>query len=418
MEALPTRELVAAVDAALPERAVVFGSLPPEGRDLDLLAGPAAAAALAAELGRRGFARKGDSFALFGACSAFGVDVGTPGGWGLPDDEAAALRDLAEPLEGYARLARPAPEHELLVLARLLVGDGALRPKRRARLEALLARAPEAWERAERRAAAWRAERALLLLRAAWETGATVPRAERLRALGPRAALPLPHRPAVVAFSGLDGAGKSSQATALADALERLGYEAEVHWAPVDGHRVLELASAAPKAVLRRVRRGSFREEFGSESVMSSYGETPREAHGLQRAVREGWVALNATVTATSQLATALRAGTRGRVVIFDRHALDAAVRLRVLYGGEFPAQKAIVRALWPRTRLAYLLEIPAEVARARKPDDIWSLEQLRAQERMLRAEAPRFGVRVVDGQRPREELCAEIARETWLALP
>jgi hypothetical protein len=61
---------VATVDSLIGERAVVFGSLPPAGRDLDLLLRPAAEAAPAGELPEKGFVSKRGIWARFGACTA------------------------------------------------------------------------------------------------------------------------------------------------------------------------------------------------------------------------------------------------------------------------------------------------------------------------------------------------------------
>jgi len=64
----------------------------------------------------------------------------------------------------------------------------------------------------------------------------------------------------------------------------------------------------------------------------------------------------------------------------------------------------------------AYLIDVPAEVAYARRAEQ-YSLEELARQAELYRAEAERLGVRRLDGSRPREELCEEIARDVWLCL-
>src|SRR5262249_21085436 len=173
-----------------------------------------------------GLERKGSEFALFGACSAFGVELITAERF-LPRSALDDLFGRALPLDGSTALARPAPAHALLVLARLVHEEGRLGPKRRARPERILAEDPHAWERARESASSWRAERALALLERAAAVGTPVPVAERLRARGPRAALRLPRRGVLVALSGIDGAGKSSQARWLADSLTALGADVD-----------------------------------------------------------------------------------------------------------------------------------------------------------------------------------------------
>jgi thymidylate kinase len=108
----------------------------------------------------------------------------------------------------------------------------------------------------------------------------------------------------------------------------------------------------------------------------------------------------------------------KGRVVICDRYSLDSAVHLRYRYGEHrrFRLQAALVRVLSPRPVRAFLLDVPAETGLARKAEQ-YDLGQLARQVRLYREEHEQLGVRRLDGERPREELCAEIAREVWLAL-
>jgi hypothetical protein len=84
------------VDAAVSSRALVFGSLPPAGRDLDLLLQPADHRTATARLAAAGLDRHGDSWALFADCSAAAVDLVRGDEWALPQAEEEAL--LAEAL--------------------------------------------------------------------------------------------------------------------------------------------------------------------------------------------------------------------------------------------------------------------------------------------------------------------------------
>ena len=160
--------VAATVDAAASGRVIVLGSLPPAGRDLDVLARSPERDRIERALDAAGLVRKGSDFALFRACRAYGVEL-------IAAEEfvpQAALEDLfaqALPLEGYTALARPAPAHALLVLARLVVDEGSLQPKRRARLERILAEEPQAWKGARDMASAWRAGGALESLERAAE---------------------------------------------------------------------------------------------------------------------------------------------------------------------------------------------------------------------------------------------------------
>jgi thymidylate kinase len=399
--------VAATVDAAASGRVLVLGSLPPTGRDLDLLARSPERDRIERALCAAGLLRKGSDFALFRACSAYGVELFAAEQF-LPQ---AALDDLfaqALPLRGFGALARPAPAHALLILARLVVDDGRLQPKRGSRLERILVEDPQAWERAREAAPSWHATRALALLERAAVTGKPVPLAERLRALGPRA-LPLPRHGLLVALSGIDGAGKSSQARWLAESLTALGVDVEVVWNDLLGNRALNLLGAPPKALLRLAGRRSERMARYDDAPPSSDAPTASAARGI-------WSTIVTLANAVEQRIMATRSVGRDRVIVFDRSPLDLAVRMQVLYRANVEMQRRLVKLAAPRPDLAFLLDIPAEVSLARK-SDIWLPSQLMEQTTLYRALAPRFGVQRLDGQRPPEEIAAEIAREAWLAL-
>ncbi|MGI8420861.1 MAG: hypothetical protein ACR2MU_01135, partial [Gaiellaceae bacterium] len=190
-----------------------------------------------------------------------------------------------------------------------------------------------------------------------------------------------------------------------------LGHEAVVAWSPI-GSLLLDLVGKPAKVLLGLLRFGRFRdlaERSASGSVMST---------GSGGGGTVAWATFVAVASALEQRRAAARHLVRGHVVIYDRHALDAVVRLRVLYGeaGASRATRLLIRLVSPPTRLAYFLDIRAETSLARK-DDIWSLEQLSAHRAIYLEELPRHGVRRLDGEAAREELCAAIATEVWKAL-
>jgi thymidylate kinase len=390
------------IDRRAGGRVLVFGSTPPRGRDLDLLARPPEEMRLAAILEEEGFVPGGRHWALFRNCSAYGVELVPASEWKLPEAELEALFADARSIEGYANLVRPMPAHALLILARR--ARGRLDAKLRSRVEAVLEEDPDVWSAAHPRAGAWSAGRLLDLLEAAY-------RGERGRAPMP---LPRPRRSVVVAFSGLDGAGKSTQAAALQGALERLGVRAKVVWRPLGDNAVLDLIGKPAKSLLRSLRFGPFRElaeRSAAGAVMSSPGGgEPRGA------VTSAWATFVVLLNLAAQRQAAARVALRGRVVIYDRHVLDSAVRMRFLYGraGRSRLQRLLMRTAAPRARFAYLLEISPETSARRKPD--WTLEQLRRQAELYREEAAAHGVRRLDGERGRDELCALIASEVWRA--
>jgi thymidylate kinase len=404
------RDVATTVDVAATARVLVLGSLPPHGRDLDLLAHPDQRDQIGRALRDAGLAERQSEFALFRGCSAFGVEL-------LSAERFLAgepLRDLfaeAIPLDGFATLARPAPVHALLILARLVTEEGILRAKRRARLERILAEEPRAWEPAREAAVSWCAERALARLERMAGTatkhgspgGALRVHRNRLRR---------PRRGLLVALSGVDGAGKSSQALWLADAMTALGADVEVVWNDLLGNRATKLLAALPKAALRLTGRGRARER------MARWDDSPPRSRsdGSAGRARLAWSLIVTLANALEQQAAAVPSAARGRVVVFDRSPLDLAVRMQVLYRANVELQRRLIALAAPRPDLAFLLDIPAEVSLARK-NDVWSPRQLGEQTELYRELASRFGAARLDGTRAAEEIAAEIARATWLAL-
>jgi thymidylate kinase len=225
-----------------------------------------------------------------------------------------------------------------------------------------------------------------------------------------------PRRGHVVALSGLDGAGKSSQARALRETLERLGYETVVVWTPLGANPFVERVSLAARRLLhllswlgplgRLERRLS--EEGGSLVARPGQAAPRGRFHHL---LAGGWATFLALVNAASQRRSALRHVRRGRIVVFDRYTLDSIVRLRFLHGGTRRFQGRLIRRLSPAPLCSFLLDVPPETALARKRDE-WDLAALRRQAALYREEHGRLAVVRLDGERPREELCAEIAQE------
>lgn len=419
-------ELTKAIDAFLEDSVIVFGSLPPRGRDLDLLARSRERAVIGSLLEREGYSRSGARWVAFGDCSAFSVDLVGAEAWQLPPTALAALFDDAEPLEGVRRLSRPAPHHALLILARRLARSGGeLDDRLVLRVEAALSNDPDAWTRAEQHARAWNAEAALDSLRRAHAgRGSRKARAKARLELG-RWALASKrgrrlilhrvrarHPSLIVAFSGLDGAGKSFQAESLENALEQLGVEAAVFWAP--GGNPLFQMSPALKSVLLRVleRLGRGIPEVGRELSAQSSDEGPHVAP-LPRQRAPVTQAL-AIVAALAQIVS-LRKRARGtRIVIFDRYTLDAVVYVRHRWGHGRPLrfQRWLIRRLCRSPRAHFFIDVPPETAFARKRD--FPIEDLRQRAALYRSEYEALRAKRLDGELPRQVLCAQIAQEVW----
>src|SRR5437763_4132597 len=191
--------LAESIDRILRAPVLVFGSLPPAGRDLDLLARSNEQEVLAAWLEREGFLERGGEWVRFHDCGVESLDLVPVSAWGLLGAEASELFGEALPIPGFERLVCPAPRHMLLILARRLAeGDGRMPHKHRNRIADALSEDASAWEGARASAAEWRAERGLTPLDRARPSCRGASRVTRAPAL---AAWPLRHgRPRAPAF--------------------------------------------------------------------------------------------------------------------------------------------------------------------------------------------------------------------------
>jgi thymidylate kinase len=397
--------LAGLVDSLTHERVIVFGSLPPEARDLDLLSRPEQARELAAQLAAKGFLEHGGEWVRFADCTVESLDLVATTEWRLGDDATERLFAEALPLEGCEHLARPSPAHLVLLVARHVDEDGGfLSTKRRAKIDRALAEDPHAWEHARANAESWNARDALESLQRAYrEAQASEPRKVT--------------RGHVVTFSGVDGSGKTSQIEALIATLERLGFEAveeyvRIEWMTLNENRLLGLVAAPVKALLRLITRPRATTDAGPPS---DPGRSLRRRSAL---VAHAWVLVVALAHARVQRGATRKHIAQGRFVICDRYTLDARVYLRYEYGRErrFKFQTWLLRRLSPQPLRSFYLDVPAETALTRKSEQ-YGLAELETLTELYREEHASFGAKRVDGERPQEELCAEIGGDVWSAL-
>ena len=439
------------IDNVIQDRVLVYGSLPPEGGDLDILARPAELSAIREALVAEGFVPIRRMLVRFrpGQCEM--VELTPSDTWQLPPVELAALFAEAQTIAGARRLAQPAAHHALLIRARKVVGRPKALRKWRNRLARTLMGEPDTWRRAEKHAAAWKAQQALHLLKVASERGGSVPviarwraaveqyrghttpgtRGKReltqlLRAVLPRWLMPRFHRTQVIAFSGLDGSGKSSQARLLRDALRAMGQDAVVVWAGIGTNRSLRWIKSPIRRGLHALPHvGPFRElaervapkAHGAHTPLAEPGARSRRHGVIFRLATAVWMTAMALVNAYTLRKALLRSFGRGRVVIFDRYTLDSAVRLQHWYGASGSARFVtwLMGHLNKHPLRAYFLDAPPQVVFARKPE--WELHDLECRASLYNDEYMRLGVRRLDGTRPIDELFARIASDVWDAL-
>jgi thymidylate kinase len=402
-------DTAARIDAAAPEPVLVIGSLPPTGRDLDLLVRPAAADALSHLLAGEDFHhRRGHVWARFAAGSAEVIELIPADSFGLGQAQLVQLFAEAQPIDGYSSLLRPAAHHRLLMAARRVAGEARVDAKRR---RAATEPDEDAWIRAREMAPTWDAQTALAELEQA--LAGSPPRSWRLRSNAAR--IDRYRRGAVISISGLDGSGKSTQVERLAATLTKLGYPTVTVWTSLVAHPSLSKAAAPVRALL-----GQRRHPEGVEELWPPAGEDHdpatllRERHRWLGLV---WVTFVATMNAWWQLRAVRPHLLRGRIVVCDRYMLDSLVHMRYRYGAQrrYRLQLAIIRMMAPQPLRSYLLDVSPETARARNREYTPAQNELRA--RLYREEYERLGVKLLDGERSREDLSTQIAFEVWSAL-
>ena len=230
-----------------------------------------------------------------------------------------------------------------------------------------------------------------------------------------------PNRGMLVAFSGLDGSGKTLQAQALARVLKTCDIAHSSYWSRVGCSPFTRLVS---RVVQRRSTRGK-----GPAPDWGGPRENLSRWPGFVQAAWAWLMVLDLAVRYTLRVRLPLWRGRLGlgKVVVCDRYALDAAAEvLARASGGGWAVRLAVafLRVASPRPTQAYLLDVPEPVAQARHALPI-STQRLAEYRRWYLSLGPAFGARVEDGQRGAGELgdetAARVVREfqarypTWL---
>lgn len=228
-----------------------------------------------------------------------------------------------------------------------------------------------------------------------------------------------------VSFSGLDGAGKSSQIQALVAGLGEQGRHTEVLWLPF-GFWPEALKDAVPTRLLRRMRprkdgEGVPRqhpEVVGAPPVATSPSRTTMatlRAASAKRVRPALWMVTGTASAMSTGLSLRRRiAGSRADVLVLDRYRLDTLVKLCWVYP-RLPQSwlAGIMRLVAPRPDLEVLFRVAPEVAYARKidrPGEEWSLDQLTKHARLydeLVAGSPT--VVTLDGERDPDEVARDV---------
>lgn len=410
--------LMELLDAAATERLLLWGALPPEGRDYDLMCHPRDLPGLRSWLRHAGFVHLGGTtrwFRLSGdeaqVVDLFPADrvVGHQG-------EIDALFSEARPCPGYRRLCLPSPVHEILLQAVKATWSVPIPHGRQVRIEQALRRDPNVWHHAWHRGRTWGIEDDVERLKIAWRTGGpfTPRRRQALRAVGRRilrGTYPDAQRRGIlIGISGLDGSGKSRQAWLLRAALHNLGRDAVIEWHRVGRDPSVEAVkrSLRPVMGLMRSRRGRATGHSRAKAQRSS-----GPASGLHVGLRAVWVILITLANGAAYRRTVHAHTRRGQDVIYDRYVLDSLVELRFRFGdgAVLALARQLLRVLVPKPAVTFLLVVPPDVALARKADG-FDARDLAQQAHLYTEEAARLRVETLDGTLPPSTLFARIVAE------
>jgi thymidylate kinase len=210
----------------------------------------------------------------------------------------------------------------------------------------------------------------------------------------------------IIAFTGIDGSGKSLQARTLTKVLSREGFPALYvwsRWSPLLLKPIMRLGRLVfgrqgnSEDERYETLRGGKRRMFRHSAVARAWKNLALLDYSLQVLVKIG-----------------LRCR-RGRIIVCDRYLTDLLVDLSNNFGyGEehIPAlHRSPLLGLFPKPDLAFLLDLPAEVAFERK-DDV-PLSYLRDRRALYLSFGAFQGAEIVDGTGTIRDVGEVIHRKT-----
>lgn len=216
-------------------------------------------------------------------------------------------------------------------------------------------------------------------------------------------------RPArlVVAFSGIDGAGKSTQSALLVESLERLEVPARAQWLRI-GYSDSKLLPGVAR-VGRRLLRGS---SGGGDAMKARAAGASPDAHATRRGLLGwGWALVVTLNFVLASRATVRRV--RSAVLASDRALPDALVGLEQGYGGavDLSLQRTLMERLTPTPDLTFYMRLSPAVAYARK-EDIFAAQVLESHARAYDEVVARIPRAVtMDAERPLTEISLDVLR-------
>ncbi len=225
-------------------------------------------------------------------------------------------------------------------------------------------------------------------------------------------------RPMLISLDGIDGSGKSAQAALLAQALEGAALRHRVVWTRGGSSRLLRPVFALGKRFLRpKAGQGSTSREAQANSGGPAQGgvaarEAARSGMFRRPLVRALWPWAMALELGATWLVRVRWPLLRGEVVVADRYVEGALVELAARLDRPDVKRSApgrLLRALAPRPAFSYWLDVPVDVALARKDGDESAAFLAR---QAAAADGRRTGVVTLDATQPAADLSDRIVAE------
>lgn len=210
-----------------------------------------------------------------------------------------------------------------------------------------------------------------------------------------------------ICFVGIDGSGKTLQAEKLAGALAERGIPCAYTWCRYSP-RLLDPLNKLAKRLIRRRKGGSEYSGFTSSK------------RGVLRKPIIGWVWLNLSLLDyLIQVRSCFRGIIEsGKVLICDRFIYDMLADLAINFGrsGEGVARLArhpLIR-LFPKPDRVYFLDVPPDVAWARKKDpNVTDKQYLVDRADAYSTLSDSLGFTRVDGTRSIDEIAEDVLKQT-----
>jgi thymidylate kinase len=215
--------------------------------------------------------------------------------------------------------------------------------------------------------------------------------------------------PFLVSFSGMDGSGKTTHARSLQKCFHACGIRNVYVWSRVGSSNALKLLSRF-KYLLPFEGKNKSRKSI-ADAIRNDINYRPRRASLL----RIAYVTILLTEITLQYFLRVKLPLLRNKVVICDRYVLDAIAEV---YCRSCDSPKdidkklptKIIRALTPRSDIAFLLEIPYDVACKEKEENRMDCGQISRQIALYHEMARSFGLDIMNARTDFRDLSAQIS--------